>query len=245
MTEDHYSIVFGEASEEIEALSSSSVDLVLTDPPFNHETEHYDSRHPEYAKAFRSLADFAIMNVFFSTLAKEIRRVLRSNGRLLMFCDAYSYPLLYFVFRSKFDHVRALIWYKGKNYFPVGTAQAFRFSYEMIVHGWNQSSFFEKKNRQDVIEHKVEPSDTRLHPAQKPIGLLKQLIEATTKPDDLVLDLFAGSGSILEACLLTGRRNISIEANENMIPIIKQRAVQALQPITVFAESRLLGESPK
>ena len=221
---ERFKVIHGEAVETMEDMVTTSVDLVLTDPPFNHDTEHYITRKVEYKKASKSLADIAIMNQYFTAFAKQARRLVKPTGRVLLFCDPYSYPLFYFIFRPHFDHTRALIWYKGENYYSLGTNQAFRYSYEMILHAWDNSSLFSMKQRQDVIKLKVEPSQKRLHPAQKPTELLRLLIEATTQPDDLVLDSYAGSGSVLEACLQTGRRNISIEANEKLIDIIGKRA---------------------
>lgn len=52
-----------------------------------------------------------------------------------------------------------------------------------------------------------------VHPYQKPISLIERLVLIYTNPGDLVLDPFAGSGTIAEACKKLGRRSISVEKN--------------------------------
>jgi DNA modification methylase len=61
------------------------------------------------------------------------------------------------------------------------------------------------------------------HPTQKPLSIMKQLIETLTNPDDVVLDSFMGSGSTCVAAKQLGRRYIGIELNEEYYNIAKAR----------------------
>lgn len=61
------------------------------------------------------------------------------------------------------------------------------------------------------------------HPAEKPLDMLQHAIEATTYPDDIVLDCFAGSGSTAMAAASLGRKSISIEIEEKWIEAISTR----------------------
>lgn len=56
--------------------------------------------------------------------------------------------------------------------------------------------------------------EPRIHPTQKPVDLLRRVIETYTKPGDLVLDPYAGSGSTLLAAALCGRRAVGVEIDE-------------------------------
>lgn len=67
---------------------------------------------------------------------------------------------------------------------------------------------------------------SRLHPTEKPIGLIGQIIDVSTRPGDLVLDCFAGSGTTLRAAKNLGRRSIGIEREEKYCRIIAQRLEQ-------------------
>lgn len=62
-----------------------------------------------------------------------------------------------------------------------------------------------------------------LHPTEKPLGILTPLIEYACPPGGLVVDLFTGSGSTLDAARLSGRRAIGIEANEEYAELAARR----------------------
>jgi site-specific DNA-methyltransferase (adenine-specific) len=61
------------------------------------------------------------------------------------------------------------------------------------------------------------------YPTQKPLGILKRIIQASSKPGNLVLDFFAGSGTTAAACLALGRRFILIDDNPQALEIMARR----------------------
>lgn len=65
-----------------------------------------------------------------------------------------------------------------------------------------------------------------LHPTEKPAGILQPLVEYSTNPGDLIIDPFAGSGSLLRVAMDTGRRSIGIEGDERYCEIAAKRCAQ-------------------
>ena len=61
------------------------------------------------------------------------------------------------------------------------------------------------------------------YPTQKPLGVIKRILSASSNPDDLVLDFFAGSGTVGEACLKLERRFILIDNNPQSIEVMRRR----------------------
>ncbi|MBI4184236.1 MAG: site-specific DNA-methyltransferase, partial [Proteobacteria bacterium] len=83
-------------------------------------------------------------------------------------------------------------------------------SYGVGAH--NEPAFAKYVERPDnVISCGLSDNEGGLHPTQKPIRLMQALIELTTKPEHIVLDPFAGSGSTLVAAKLLKRQFIGIE----------------------------------
>jgi len=72
-------------------------------------------------------------------------------------------------------------------------------------------------------DSEIGNNEKRFHPTQKPVVLLKSIIEDLTKENEVIADLFAGSGSILLACELTNRKCISIEIEPKYCSIIISR----------------------
>ena len=67
-----------------------------------------------------------------------------------------------------------------------------------------------------------------VHPTEKPVGLLANLSSSVTKPGDLILDPFAGSGSTLVAAKKTGRRFIGIELDDDYF-VTAQRRIEEVR----------------
>lgn len=78
-----------------------------------------------------------------------------------------------------------------------------------------------------------ERNERRLHPTQKPVALMTWLVERFTKPGDLVLDPYMGSGPIAKACHMTGRRYIGMDVHLPYVEIAVRRLQQAVLPLEV------------
>lgn len=89
---------------------------------------------------------------------------------------------------------------------------------------YNQNAFLRYVEKpENIIYGSFEKGETGLHPTQKPVRLMQALIELTTKPDHLVLDPFAGSGSTLVAAKNLGRRYLGFEANPDYVSVCNRR----------------------
>lgn len=85
-------------------------------------------------------------------------------------------------------------------------------------------------------DSKVGVRDKRFHPTQKPVALMRRVIEDFTKPGDLVLDPFCGSGSTGVACIETGRRFVGIEIDAEYAAIARRRIEEAAMGIAALAK---------
>lgn len=78
----------------------------------------------------------------------------------------------------------------------------------------------------DTWWHTIVPTNGKEktgYPTQKPLGILKRIVVASSKPDDIVLDFFAGSGTTGEACLALDRHFILVDSNEQALQVMARR----------------------
>lgn len=71
-------------------------------------------------------------------------------------------------------------------------------------------------------DRRVELAE-RVHPTQKPVGLLEQMILEFTNENDVILDLYGGGGSTLIACERTNRKCLIMELSQDYCEIIEKR----------------------
>jgi DNA modification methylase len=118
-----------------------------------------------------------------------------------------------------FYYSQMIIWIKNQ---PVMSRKDYLSQYELIAYGWFGKHKMERSKSKNVIYH-PRPNRSRLHPTQKPIGLLRKIIPDSTRVGDFVYDPFLGSGSTAIACEHLGRRCIGIEIDEIYISTILER----------------------
>lgn len=182
-----------DAVEWLRTLEAESVDLVITDPPYESLEKHRaigTTTRLKHSKASSNNWFQIFPNSRFPELFRELFRVLRRNRHLYLFCD----PETAFVAKplgeaAGFKFWKPIVWDKKK----IGMGYHYRARYEFIL-------FFEKGKRQlndlgipDIIE---VPRVHNGYPTEKPVEVSEVLIRQSTAEGELVVDPFVGSGSV-------------------------------------------------
>ena len=193
----------------------SKVGAIVTDPPYALPTMIAQGR-----ELTRNVGDLSIIETAFRVHARAWKQALTDHGRAFVFCDGTSYPSL---FRSTYGEFLSalLVWNKGR----IGMGREFRKSHELILHCWlsGTPAFSDGVGRPDILEHDPVPSDARIHPAEKPVSLISELL---TVCNGTILDPFMGSGTTLRAAKDLGRKAIGIEIEEKYCEIAAKRLAQ-------------------
>lgn len=101
--------------------------------------------------------------------------------------------------------------------------RAFGSRYESVIFVANNEFKFDGKRPNDIVEcMRINPLHL-IHPNQKPVALLEDLINKCTKENQTVLDCFMGSGSTGIACINTNRNFIGIELDEHYFKVAQNR----------------------
>lgn len=221
----------GDCLEVMKGIPDGSVDLVLTDPPY--EISKPSNFHTmKDRKNERAGTDFGSWDYNFSNKdwIESCIKKLKSGGTLLAFNDFKKATEVHdLMIENGMVYKDTLIWHKT-NPMPRNRDRRFITNVEMIqlyVKPKDKWTFNRQSEKYDssVLSYAVESGGgfKRYHPTQKPIKLLSQLLKNCSNDSDTVLDLFMGSGSTGVACKNLNRKFIGIELDETYFNIAKER----------------------
>lgn len=208
----------------LRSLASESVDLLVTDPAYESLEKHRAVGTTTRLKRSKSSSNdwFAIFpNARFPELFAEAYRVLRPNTHFYLFCDQET------MFVAKpaaeaagFKFWKPIVWDKRK----IGMGYHYRSRYELIL-------FFEKGKRRladlsvpDILE---VPRIRGGYPAEKPPEVAEVLIRQSSDTPAVVVDPFAGSGSVGVAAARLGRHFLGSDICAEAVNIATQRVREA------------------
>ena len=211
-------VVHGDCLQILPFLPARSVDHVVTDPPYEAEA-HTLQRHVRGGRACK------VEPLTFEPITDEDRASVGDQfGRLarrwsLVFCQIEALQ----AWRLAFEHgemaryTRSCIWDKPDST-PQLSGDRPGTGYEAILamHAVGRSRW-NGGGKRGVFTHSTKEFVNRdgiggrLHPSQKPITLMLELVQLFTDPGELVIDPYCGSGTTGAACVRTGRRFIGIE----------------------------------
>ncbi len=230
MKTENYSIVNGDCFELIKELKTNSIDLILTDPPYNlakHSTGNIKFDWREDIN--NDIADWDKRELKPENIVDEFVRVLKPNGNLFVFCSYNLIGKWYDALDHKFDATNFFVWHKT-NPVPKFFKNGFLNSCELMLCCWNKKhkwNFSNQKEMHNFFETSVCSSPERLknpkHPAQKPIKLLKHIIEIASDESDVVFDPFMGVASTGVGALQLKRKFVGIELEKKYFEASKKR----------------------
>lgn len=211
----------------LRTLRDESVDLVITDPPYESLEKHRAIGTTTRLKVSKASSNqwFSIFpNDRFPELFAETYRVLKPNTHFYLFCD----PETAFIAKpiaeaAGFRFWKPLVWDKKS----IGMGYHYRGRYEFVL-------FFEKGKRRlrDLSIADVIPV-ARIrngYPSEKPVELAEILIRQSTVSGELVVDPFMGSGSFGVAAIRAGCLFLGNDIAEASLTYARAKLAAAIQP---------------
>jgi len=210
-----------DAREWMPTVPDRSVDLLLTDPPYGIDIDevamHIGRKTGGVSTAgykFTDKPDKAFE--LYTVLARESFRFCKGTAHAWIFVAPEYFHAVRTIFEAVgwLPHVRPIIWVKR----AVGQCNAPKCwpasCYDMLLYCRRPDSELVLQGRPDWIQvPPVEPSK-RIHPAEKPVELLRELIQRTVMPNSVVCDPFAGSASTFRAALSLKMRPVGCEVDK-------------------------------
>jgi len=260
-------IIKGDCVAALERVPSASVDMIFADPPYNLQLAG-DLHRPDHSKvdavdnAWDQFASFEAYDAFTRAWLLACRRVLKPTGTLWVIG---SYHNIFRVGASLQDLgfwiLNDIVWRKT-NPMPNFRGRRFQNAHETLIwasrdaeakrYTFNYEAL--KAANDDVqmrsdwlfpictgAERLKDENGGKAHPTQKPEALLTRILMAATRPGDVVVDPFFGSGTTGAVARRLGRHFIGIEREQAYIDVARAR-IAAVEPLP---DAELAMMSPK
>ncbi len=229
-----YLLVQDDCFSILKKLPDNSIDLILTDPPYN--IAKYSTGNLKFdwrSDINNDLAEWDLAELKPMDLVGEFKRVLKPNGNIFIFCSYNMIGEYHRAFDPEFDTFQFMVWHKT-NPVPNFRKSSFLNSCELIVSCWNKGHTWNFTNQRDMhnfiesgicmgAERVKDENGRNLHPTQKPVAILEKIVKIASNKGDIVLDCFNGVGSTGVAALKNARRYIGIEIDQVYMSATKKR----------------------
>ena len=242
-------VLVGDAVAELAKLPAACVDLVFADPPYNLQLKGDlkrpdDSRVDAVDDAWDKFASFAAYDDFTRAWLLACRRVMKPNATLWVIGSYHNIFRVGAILQDLgFWILNDIVWRKT-NPMPNFRGRRFTNAHETLI--WaardadhrNYTFNYEalKAGNDDIQarsdwfiplctgdERLKDRDGKKLHPTQKPEALLARVLLAASRPDDLVLDPFCGSGTTGAVARRLGRRFVGVERDRDYAQAARAR----------------------
>jgi modification methylase len=264
-------ILTGDCVAELDKLPAGSVDLVFADPPYNLQLQG-DLKRPDDSRVdavdddWDKFSSFAAYDDFTRAWLMACRRVMRPDATLWVIGSYHNIFRVGALLQDLgFWILNDVIWRK-QNPMPNFRGRRFTNAHETLIwasrdaqarYTFNYEAL--KAGNEDIQvrsdwtlalctgEERLKGKDKKkLHPTQKPEALLARVILSASRPDDLVLDPFAGTGTTGAVAKRLGRRFIGIEREAAYAAAARERiAAVAPLPEASLASFQTAREAPR
>lgn len=244
------SIIKGDTIETLKQFPDNSIDVIFADPPYFMQTSGKTLQRADGTGEFKGCnddwdkyEDYREYDNFSTNWLKECKRILKPNGTIWVIGSFQNiYRIGYIMQNLGFWILNDVVWSKT-NPTPNMAGTRFCNAHETLL--WcakseNSKFTFNYKTMKHLNDGKQDKSiwtlgicqgnerlkdetGTKLHTTQKPESLLEKVILSSTKPNDIILDPFFGTGTTGAIAKKYGRNFIGIEREEKYIQGASER----------------------
>lgn len=209
----------GDALEGMKGLRSAAYHFAEVDPPYAVDLVTVKTRktkeNNQNSGSYQEWSGPQYLEQI-KTLATETYRVLADNSYVVWWHGADWYTETLAILKEAGFHVYNIpgIWYKGAVGENANPDQMLTSSYEQFFVARKGNSKLAKVARSNVFHYAPVPGINKIHPTEKPLELLEEILETFTFPGMRIVVPFLGSGVTLRACYKTGRIGFGWDLSE-------------------------------
>jgi len=236
-----------DAFELLKLLNDKSIDLVITDPPYWHKKSPglpYNQRVmyntlSKYANSKLFRADGLMMKEMSDFTDKDVYRLMSELSRVMKVMNAYIFcndtlvPYYCMWAENNKYLFSILVWEKplsiiNKNRFSQNIEYIVRiYDYGTALNKRDENYFYNKVKKYDLPHNKI-------HPTQKPLSLIREILLLSSQKDEVVLDPFMGSGTTAIACIKEDRDFLGSELSKDFYDVAIQRIKNEVAQTKLF-----------
>lgn len=206
-------------------IKDKTIDLICTDIPY--ELHKHGGTNSELAKRsarMRDSIDFMAYGIDYDSVFSEFIRVCKIPN-MIIFCSNLQVGKIISFFSEKGLKTDVLVWEKSNPAPLCNNNYLSDLEYIIYVYDkgrpFNNDAPFEFKKKCKI--YPIVVSNDKVHPTQKPLKLIEELVTLHSFENQLVLDPFMGSGTCGIVCASKDRNFIGVELDENYYNIAKKR----------------------
>lgn len=233
-------IYLGDSFELMKQIPDKSIDLIYTDPPYLHHQHSKDSSNGLFTKKIvktnTELNDAELSSLDNCDWCKESVRIMK-NINIYIWCSRYQIPMYFDYFLKELGcSFNILAWLKTN---PVPSFSNGYSNDKEICLYFRNNGYCKPKDMFSSKTYWLQPINLEDkakfgHPTIKPLNIVKQMIENSSKEGDIVFDPFLGSGTTAVAAYRLKRKYLGIEKNEKFYNMALQRISDEQKILELF-----------
>lgn len=201
-------------------MNGNKADMVITDPPYN---VNYEGKTKDALKIENDNKSSEEFFRFLTSAFSCIEYALKEGGAFYVWFASWEH----INFENALNGVglivrEELVWIK--NSLVLGR-QDYQWRHEPCLYGWKDGAshnWYSNRSQTTVLEFN-RPTANKEHPTMKPVELFAYQIKNSSKKNDIVLDIFGGSGTTIIACEQIGRKGYVMELDPRYCDVIIKR----------------------
>lgn len=218
-----HNLVCADCLDYLKELEDKSIDLIVTDPPYEIHTSGggmYKAHDKRYVKELNGLK-----NGFATEVLDELCRVMKKINIYIFCSQKQILPLLNYFVEEKKCNWNILTWHKSNPIPACGNKYITDTEYILFFREKGVKIYGTVDTKHTYYITPLNTKDKKLygHPTCKPVGILENFVLNSSVEGDLILDPFMGSGSTGVACLKHNRNFLGIDKVEEYVEIAKKR----------------------
>ena len=201
-------------------MGGAQADILLTDPPYGVD---YTGKTKEALKIENDAKSDDEFIAFLQAAFEAADSVMKPGAVFYIWhADSKAYVFRMACQRMGWEVRQVLIWVKNA---MVMGRQDYQWKHEPCLYGWKSGAghLWASDRKQTTVLEFDRPTKNKEHPTMKPVALFDYQIKNNTKGGDIVLDLFAGSGTTVVACEQNGRNAYVMELDPRYCDVIVKR----------------------